>query len=98
MTHSTYRPKLTDAVYDCLTSEMVIKAAQMGIPILLSRSGVTHMGLEVAQKVGVTLIARAKGRHFLVYNGVDNVTFDAMLESSQAHNRPESNTGERKNS
>ena len=68
-----------------LTSEMVIKGAQMGIPILLSRSGVTHMGLEVAQKVGVTLIARAKGRHFLVYNGAENIEFDAIPETSQAH-------------
>lgn len=56
------------------------------------------MGLEVAQKVGVTLIARAKGRHFLVYNGADNVTFDAIQESSQAHNRPEASAGDRKNS
>jgi FdhD protein len=61
-----------------LTSEMVIKVAQMGIPVLLSRSGVTHMGLEIARRVGVTLIARAKGKHFLVYNGVENITFDAV--------------------
>ena len=61
-----------------LTSEMVIKVAQMGIPILLSRSGVTQMGRELARKVGVILIARAKGRHFLVYNGTDSITFDAM--------------------
>ncbi len=64
-----------------LTSEMVIKVAQMGIPILLSRSGVTHMGLELARKVGVTLIARAKGRHFMVYNGVESLSFDAMPDS-----------------
>jgi FdhD protein len=61
-----------------LTSEMVIKVAQMQIPILLSRSGVTHRGLELAQKIGVVLIARAKGRHFLVYNGADQITFDAV--------------------
>ncbi len=61
-----------------LTSEMVIKVAQMGIPVLLSRSGITHMGLLIARKVGVTLLARAKGRHFLVYNGVDKINFDAM--------------------
>lgn len=67
-----------------LTSEMVIKGAQMGIPVLLSRSGVTHMGLEVAQKVGVILIARAKGRHFLVYNGAENIEFDAIPEPLQA--------------
>ncbi|MET0027093.1 MAG: formate dehydrogenase accessory sulfurtransferase FdhD [Candidatus Thiodiazotropha sp.] len=61
-----------------LTSEMVIKVAQMGIPVLLSRSGVTHMGLDIARRVGVTLIARAKGKHFLVYNGVENIVFDAV--------------------
>ncbi len=59
-----------------LTSEIVMKVAQMGIPVLLSRSGVTHMGLELAQKLGVTIVARAKGRHFLVYNGVRNIVFD----------------------
>ena len=61
-----------------LTSKMVIKVAEMGIPVLLSRSGVTQMGRELARKVGVTLIARAKGRHFLVYNGTEYVNFDAM--------------------
>lgn len=60
-----------------LTSEMVIKVAKMGIPVLLSRSGVTQMGLELAQKLGITMVARAKGRHFLVYNGADNIEFDA---------------------
>lgn len=64
-----------------LTSEMVIKVAQMGIPLLLSRSGITQMGLELAQQVGVTLIARAKGKHFLVYNGAENISFDAMPEA-----------------
>ncbi|BDM62588.1 sulfurtransferase FdhD [Shewanella sp. NFH-SH190041] len=59
-----------------LTSEMVIKVAKMGIPVLLSRSGVTQMGLELAQKLGITMIARAKGRHFLVYNGAENLQFD----------------------
>lgn len=59
-----------------LTSEMIIKVAKMGIPILLSRSGVTQMGLELAQQLGITLIARAKGRHFLVYHGVENIVFD----------------------
>ncbi|AZQ12665.1 formate dehydrogenase accessory sulfurtransferase FdhD [Shewanella khirikhana] len=59
-----------------LTSEMVIKVAKMGIPVLLSRSGVTQMGLELAQQLGITMIARAKGRHFLVYNGADNIQFD----------------------
>jgi FdhD protein len=60
-----------------LTSEMVIKVTQMGIPVLLSRSGATLMGLEMAQQAGVTLISRAKGKHFLVLNGVENLVFDA---------------------
>ncbi len=59
-----------------LTSEIVMKAALMGIPALLSRSGVTHMGLELAQDLGLVMIARAKGRHFLVYNGADRIAFD----------------------
>lgn len=60
-----------------LTSEMVIKVAKMGIPVLLSRSGVTQMGLELAQQLGITLIARAKGKHFLVYHGAETIDFDA---------------------
>ncbi len=60
-----------------LTSEIVMKVAQMEIPVLLSRSGATHMGLELAQELGVTMIARAKGKHFLVYNGAENIRFDA---------------------
>lgn len=59
-----------------LTSEMVIKVAQMQIPVLVSRSGITEMGLKVAQQVGVMLIARAKGRHFLVFSEADQFEFD----------------------
>ena len=61
-----------------LTSEIVMKAAHMGVPILISRSGITHMGLELAQDLGVTMIARAKGRHFLVYNGEDTIQYDEI--------------------
>ncbi|MGE5240206.1 MAG: formate dehydrogenase accessory sulfurtransferase FdhD [Bacteroidota bacterium] len=60
-----------------LTSEIVMKAAHMGIPVLLSRSGITHMGLELARELGIVMIARAKGHHFLVYQGADAVLFDA---------------------
>ncbi|BCX81512.1 FdhD protein [Methylomarinovum caldicuralii] len=60
-----------------LTSEMSIKAAQMGIPVLLSRSGVTQMGLEMARRAGIVLIARARGHHFLVYNGREQLVYDA---------------------
>jgi len=52
-----------------LTSEMVIKGAQMGIPFLLSRSGVTQMGYQMAKRVNMTLFARCTGRHFLIYTG-----------------------------
>ncbi len=61
-----------------LTSEIVMKTAFMGIPVLLSRSGVTQMGLELAQEIGMTMIARAKGKHFLIYHGSENVTLDAI--------------------
>lgn len=62
-----------------LTSEMIIKVAQMGIPALLSRSGITRMGLQLARDVGVTLFSRAKGNHFLLYNGKENIEFDVEL-------------------
>jgi FdhD protein len=52
-----------------LTSEMVIKCAQMGIPFLVSRSGLTQMGYEVAQRVGLTMLGRASGRHYLAFTG-----------------------------
>ena len=50
-------------------SEMVIKAAQMRIPFLVSRSGLTQMGYEIAQKVGMTMIGRATNKHYLVFTG-----------------------------
>ena len=52
-----------------LTSEMVIKAAQMRIPFLISRSGLTQMGYEVANRVGITMIGRATGKHYLLFTG-----------------------------
>ena len=52
-----------------LTSEMVIKAAQMGIPVLVSRSGLTKMGHEIAEKVGITMIGRAVNKHYLLFTG-----------------------------
>ena len=59
-----------------LTSEMVIKVAQMGIPAIISRSGATQMGLDMAKQAGVSLISRAKGKHFLVLNGAENIQFN----------------------
>jgi FdhD protein len=52
-----------------LTSEMVIKCAQMGIPFLVSRSGLTRMGHDIAHRVGLTMIGRASGRHYLLFSG-----------------------------
>ena len=57
-----------------LTSEMVIKAAQMGIPFLVSRSGLTQMGHEIADKVGITMIGRATNRHYLLFTGAQRFT------------------------
>ncbi len=52
-----------------LTSEMVIKAAQMRIPFLVSRSGLTQMGYEIARKTGITMIGRAVNKHYLLFTG-----------------------------
>jgi len=57
-----------------LTSEMVIKAAQMGIPFLVSRSGLTQMGHEIAQQVGITMIGRATNKHYLLFTGPHRFT------------------------
>ncbi|WP_410279834.1 formate dehydrogenase accessory sulfurtransferase FdhD [Guyparkeria sp.] len=76
-----------------LTSEMVIKVAMMGIPILVSRSGVTWQGIDLARRMGVTLIARAKGRHFLVYHSARHALFDAIPQARPGH-RAEANDGD----
>ena len=60
-----------------LTSEMVIKTVQMGILILVSRSGFTAWGVELARKAGLTLIGRARGRRFLALSGAERIVFDA---------------------
>ena len=56
-----------------LTSEMVIKCAQMRIPFLVSRSGLTQMGHSIATKVGITMLGRASGRHYLVFSGKQRI-------------------------
>ena len=60
-----------------LTSEMVIKTVRMGIPILISRSGFTAWGVELARQMGVMLIGRAKGKRFLALAGQERIIFDA---------------------
>ena len=71
-----------------LTSEMVIKGAQMGIPFLLSRSGTTQMGHMVAGKVGMSLLARCSGAHFLLLAGAERLVFEpGLLEPLNAPRR-----------
>ncbi len=62
-----------------LTSEMVIKTVRMGIPILVSRSGFTAWGVELARQVGLTLIGRAKGKRFIALAGQERIIFDQDL-------------------
>jgi FdhD protein len=64
-----------------LTSEMVIKTVQMGIPILISRSGFTESGVKLAREAGLTLIGRAKGKKMIIANGIERVIFDTDTKS-----------------
>lgn len=64
-----------------LTSEMVIKCAHMGIPVLASRSGFTAWGVEIAQQVGLTLIGRLRGKRFQCLAGAERITWDADLDA-----------------
>ncbi|HSN80263.1 MAG TPA: formate dehydrogenase accessory sulfurtransferase FdhD [Rhodoferax sp.] len=62
-----------------LTSEMVIKSAQMGVPIVVSRSGITQMGLDVAQRLGLCAIGRATNKRFLCYSGASRLVLQPEL-------------------
>ncbi|MBI3454146.1 MAG: formate dehydrogenase accessory sulfurtransferase FdhD [Rhodospirillales bacterium] len=77
-----------------LTSEMVIKTVQMRIPILISRSGFTAWGVDLARKAGLTLIGRAKGSRFVVLSGAERIVFDAdartAIEEDRQHRRKSS--------
>jgi len=66
-----------------LTSEMVIKSAQMGVPIVVSRSGITQMGHELAQRIGLCTIGRATNKHFLCYSGQDRLVLQPELAGSK---------------
>ena len=77
-----------------LTSEMVIKTVQMGIPILISRSGFTAWGVELAKEAGLTLIGRAKGRRFTALSGIERILYDANLKEV----KPEPKNMKRKSS
>jgi FdhD protein len=67
-----------------LTSEMVIKSAQMGVPIVVSRSGITQMGLDVAQRLGLCAIGRATNKRFLCYSGVERLALQPELAGNVA--------------
>ncbi len=66
-----------------LTSEMVIKSAQMGVPIAVSRSGITEMGLEVAQRVGLCAIGRATHKRFLCYSAPERLVLQPELAGAR---------------
>jgi FdhD protein len=74
-----------------LTSEMVIKTVRMGIPILVSRSGFTAWGVDLARQVGLTLVGRARGKRFMTLAGEDRIVYDQNLtyveEESARHKR-----------
>ena len=70
-----------------LTSEMVIKTALMGIPVLVSRSGFTAWGVEIARQVGLTLIGRMRGQRFMCLSGEGRLVWDADLGEAQADSK-----------
>ena len=72
-----------------LTSEMVIKTVRMGIPILISRSGFTAWGVELARASGLTLIGRAKGHRFMALSGAERIVFDAAVSLERGSSRRE---------
>lgn len=78
---ATLQPPGLDKVFYTtgrLTSEMVIKSAQMGVAAVISRSGITQMGLEVAQRVGLCAVGRATNRHFFCYANPQRLMLDAV--------------------
>ncbi|MEM7422874.1 MAG: formate dehydrogenase accessory sulfurtransferase FdhD [Pseudomonadota bacterium] len=70
-----------------LTSEMVIKTALMGIPVLASRSGFTAWGVELARQVGLTLIGRMRGQRFVALSRADRLLFDADVSTTREEDR-----------
>ena len=76
-----------------LTSEMVIKTVMMGIPILVSRSGFTAWGVELARKAGLTLIGRARGSRFVVLAGGDRIDFDTSAGTDDVEDQKHTRKG-----
>lgn len=81
-----------------LTSEMTIKTVRMGIPILVSRSGFTAWGVDLAKQAGLTLIGRARGKRFSALSGLDRIIFDediASVEDEPARNQRKGSANDR---
>lgn len=78
-----------------LTSEMVIKTVKMRIPVLVSRSGFTAWGVELARKAGLTLIGRARGKRFVALSGAERIVFDADLSVAGEEDRKHARKGSR---
>jgi FdhD protein len=76
-----------------LTSEMVIKTVKMRIPVLVSRSGFTAWGVELAKKAGLTLIGRARGKRFVALAGLERIVFDADLGQAEEEDRKHARKG-----
>ena len=76
-----------------LTSEMVIKTVKMRIPILVSRSGFTAWGVELARKAGLTLIGRARGKRFVALSGAERIVFDADTRYVEGEDRKSARKG-----
>jgi FdhD protein len=68
-----------------LTSEMVMKSAQMGVPVVVSRSGITQMGYDLAQRLQLCTIGRATNKHFLCYTASERLLLDPALAQSGVH-------------
>jgi FdhD protein len=81
-----------------LTSEMILKCVTMRVPILVSRSGFTAWGVELARQAGLTLIGRARGQRFLALSGAERIVFDAdrskVGEEDSRHNRKGAEDGD----
>jgi FdhD protein len=71
-----------------LTSEMVIKSAQMGVAVVISRSGITQMGFEIAEKLGLCTVGRATGKHFLCYTGRERLQLQPELAGPRLRSAP----------
>ncbi len=81
-----------------LTSEMVIKCVKMRIPILVSRSGFTAWGVELARQAGLTLIGRARGQRFVCLSGIQRVEFDADTNAPEEEDRKHARKGSKPDS